>query len=69
MFTGSQEKNGRREMNNKRIFALSMTVLWSVVFVTSMHDWTIGICMGICFCIAFGLFGNDEDDEKKENEK
>ncbi len=46
-----------------------MTVLWSVVFVISMHDWTIGICMGICFGIAFGLFGNDEDDEKKENEK
>ena len=68
MFTGSQEKNGRK-MKNKSVFAISMTVLWSIVFAASMHDWTIGISMGICFGIAFGLFGNDEDDEKKENEK
>ena len=44
-----------------------MTVLWSIVFATSMHDWTIGICMGICIGIAFGLFGNDKDDKEKEN--
>ena len=64
MYTGLQEKNGRK-MKNKNVFALSMTVLWSVVFATSMHDWTIGICLGICIGMAFGLF---QDDEKKENE-
>ncbi len=56
-------------MSNRQIFALCMTVLWSIVFGTSMNSWTLGICMGTCFGIAFGLFGNKENDEKKGNDK
>ena len=57
-------------MKNKRIFALSMAVLWSMVFGNAMHVYMIGICLGICIGIVFGLFGNDggykEDDNDEE---
>ena len=59
-------------MKNNKGYALSMTVLWCIVFVSAMHNWTLGICMGLCIGIAFGLFDSDEEkniDMKKEKEK
>ena len=49
----------------KYAFAVLMTVLWSAVFVTAMHDWT-GICMGLCMGMAFGLFDSGEEKRKEE---
>ena len=49
------------------IFPISMTVLWSIVFVSAMHSWT-GICIGLCMGIAFGLFDWKKEEEKNENE-
>ncbi len=48
----------------KKLFALSMTVLWSIVFVHAMHDVTIGICMGLLIGLAFGLFSDEEEGEE-----
>ncbi|MBQ3374086.1 MAG: hypothetical protein IJI45_01605 [Anaerolineaceae bacterium] len=59
-------------MKNNKGFALSMTVLWCIVFGSAMHSWTLGICMGLCVGIAFGLFDSEEEeniDMKKEKEK
>ena len=41
-------------------FAISMAVLWSIAMANAMHSWTSGICMGILFGMAFGLFGTDK---------
>ena len=49
-------------MKNK-VFQISMTVLWGMVFDSAMHSLTMGICMGLMMGIAFGLF----DSDKKEN--
>ena len=49
-------------MKNK-VFQISMTVLWGMVFGSAMHSLTMGICMGLMMGIAFGLF----DSDKKEN--
>ncbi len=57
-------------MNRKQGFALCMTVLWSVAFSTAMHNWTIGVSMGICMGAAFGLLESDhKGDGENENEK
>ncbi len=52
-------------MRNKG-FAVCMTVLWSIVMANAMHSWALGICMGILFGMAFGLFDADKGgkDEK-----
>ena len=51
--------------HNKTAFAVSMAVLWGVSFGSALHDWTLGICLGLMMGIAFGLFdsGEDEKDE------
>ena len=46
-------------MNNKG-FAVSVTILWSIVMASAMHSWPAGICMGIIIGMAFGLFNTDE---------
>ena len=46
----------KNEMNRSKIFPISMTALWGIVFANAMHSWTLGICMGLCMGIAFGLF-------------
>ena len=51
-------------MKNK-VFQISMTVLWGMVFDSAMHSLTMGICMGLMMGIAFGLF----DSDKKENQE
>ena len=49
-----------------KVFPVSMTVLWGIVFTQSMHSLSIGICMGLLMGIAFGLFdsgrGGNEDE-------
>ena len=47
-------------------FAICMTFLWSIVMANAMHSRVLGICMGILFGMAFGLFGTDKGgkDEK-----
>ena len=54
-------------MMKKRVFPISMTVLWGNVFTTAMHNLTLGICMGLMMGIAFGLFDSDKkNDQEKE---
>ena len=50
----------------KKIFPISMTVIWGITFATAMHSWALGICMGIMMGCAFGLFGSDEKDDGDE---
>ena len=47
-------------------FAVSMTMLWSIVMASAMHSWFAGICMGIIIGMNFGLFDTDKGgkDEK-----
>ena len=49
-----------------KAFPISMTVLWSIVFVNAMHSW-MGICVGLCMGIAFGLFDSGKRDDNAEN--
>ncbi len=51
-------------MKNNKVFAVSMTALWCAVFVSAMHSWPVGICMGFLMGTVFGLF--DSGEEKKE---
>ena len=56
-------------MKNRRgAFALSMAVLWSIVFAQAMHDWTIGICMGLMMGMAFGLFSSDHQGSQDDDD-
>ena len=41
-------------------FAVCMAVLWSIVMANAFHSWSSGICMGILFGMAFGLFDTDK---------
>ena len=50
----------------EKVFPISMTVLWSIVFVTAMHSWT-GVCIGLCMGIAFGLFDSGKCDDNAED--
>ena len=45
-------------------FALSMTLLWCIVFMNCMERWT-GLFMGLCMGTAFGLFESKEKKEEK----
>lgn len=46
----------------KKIFPISMAVLWGIIFATAIHNWVIGICLGIMWGSVFDLFGSDEKD-------
>ncbi len=48
------------------VFPISMTVLWSIVFVSAVHSWT-GICLGLCMGMAFGLFYSGRGDDNAEH--
>ena len=52
-------------MKNK-VFQISMTVLWGMVFDSAMHSLTMGICMGLMMGIAFGLFDSDKNDKQDQ---
>ena len=54
-------------MKNRWVFAVSMAVLWGIVFANALHDVTTGICMGLLMGMAFGLFdcANDEECDKE----
>ena len=52
-------------MKNK-VFQISMTVLWGMVFDSAMHSLTMGICMGLMMGIAFGLLDSDEKDKQEK---
>ena len=51
----------------EKVYPISMAVLWGIVFATAMHNWILGICLGLNMGIAFGLFDSDQknDQEKK----
>ncbi len=50
----------------KKVFPVSMTVLWGTVFTTAMHSLTMGICMGLMMGIAFGLLDSDKKDNQEK---
>lgn len=52
-------------MKNKS-FPISMTVLWGIIFATSLNSWITGICMGIMMGGAFGLFDSGENNDRNE---
>ena len=54
-------------MNRKRIFAISVVVMWMITFGVAMDNWAIGICIGITFGMSFGLLESSEE-EKNEDE-
>ena len=49
-----------------RITAIGLAVMWSIGFATAMHDWVLGVCMGVGFAIPFGLLGSAEEDSGKD---
>ena len=50
----------------KKVFPISMAVLWGTVFTTAMHSLALGICMGLMMGIAFGLFDSDKKDKQEQ---
>ena len=52
-------------MRNK-VFPISMTVLWGMVFGSAMHSLTMGICMGLMMGSAFGMFESDNKDSPEK---
>ena len=51
-------------MENRKLFAVSMAVLWSITYSYAMHSIPLGICMGIIIGIAFSV-GSEDEKEKK----
>ena len=47
-------------MSKNRVFAISMAVLWCMVFGSALHDWSLGFCIGLCMGAVFGLFDGEE---------
>ena len=47
---------------NKTIFAVSMAVLFGLIFW--QQNPTPGISMGLCMGVAFGLFSDDEEENR-----
>ena len=43
-----------------------MTFLWTIAFGSALHDWTLGIDLGIMMGGVFGLFNADKNDETEE---
>ena len=50
----------------KKVFPVSMAVLWGCAFAESMHSWTLGICMGMMMGIVFGLFDSDNNNDHEQ---
>ena len=55
----------------KRIYPISMAVLWGMVFGTALQSRTMGVCMGLMMGMAFGLFdsGPREDRDPKQGRR
>ncbi len=51
----------------RKVFPISMVVLWGCVFTTAMHSLTLGVCMGLMMGIAFGLFDSDQKDDQDQD--
>ena len=47
---------------NKTIFAVSMAVLFGLIFW--QQNPTLRISMGLCMGVAFGLFSDDEEENR-----
>ena len=54
-------------MKKIKIFPISMTVLWTITFGSALHDWTLGVALGIMMGVVFGLFDTDKKNEPAEN--
>lgn len=50
----------------KRVFAISMAVLWGISFASAINPWS-GAFMGLCMGMAFGLF--DPADKTEQGER
>ena len=49
----------------KKVFLISMAVLWGIVFGSATHSLTMVICMGLMMGIAFDLFDSDKKDNQE----
>ena len=50
----------------RKVFPVSMAVLWGMVFSQAMQNMTLGICMGLLMGIAFGLFDSERGGKEDE---
>ena len=56
-------------MSKKRMTAISITILWCLVFGSALHDWALGISLGFLIGISYGLFGTENEvKEEKKND-
>lgn len=51
------------ERRERWVLAICTTILMSIAFGISLHNVGIGVCLGACMGVAFGLFGSEEDDD------
>ena len=51
-------------MNNKKIFAFCMAIIFGIVFANALHSIELGVCLGLCMAVAFGLVGKEEEGKK-----
>ena len=56
-------------MKKNQIFPLSMAVLWGLVFFSSMHEWSLAVCMGLCMGAAFGLFDSGKETVETQSDE
>ena len=54
-------------MKKIKLFSISMTTLWTIAFGSALHDWTLGIALGIMMGVVFGLFNADKNNETEEH--
>ena len=50
----------------RKVFPVSMVLLWSTVFSQAMHSLSLGICIGLLMGVAFGLFDSDRGGNEDE---
>lgn len=53
-------------MNYNKVSAISIAVLWVIVFSVALQDWTLGIGTGLCIAMAFGAFDSGKEKYSKE---
>ncbi|MCR5024150.1 MAG: hypothetical protein K6A90_07455 [Lachnospiraceae bacterium] len=52
----------KRSEMKKKVFPISMAVLWGIVFTNAMHSPALGICFGMLMGSVFGLFDQNENE-------
>ncbi len=52
-------------MKKKKLFAISMAVLWGCVFTNSLNSAILGISLGILMGGSFGLFDSENTDDRE----